>query len=41
MRAIKNTHGGKVLGEVTVDQALGGMRAIPVRSFKGGVGGRG
>jgi hypothetical protein len=30
LRGIKTAHGSKVLGEVTVDQALGGMRAIPV-----------
>ncbi|GBF89462.1 citrate synthase [Raphidocelis subcapitata] len=29
LRGIKTAHGSKVLGEVTVDQALGGMRAIP------------
>ncbi|KAI8468413.1 MAG: citrate synthase precursor [Monoraphidium minutum] len=29
LRNIKRNHGTKSLGEVTVDQALGGMRAIP------------
>lgn len=28
-KAIKKEHGAKVLGEVTVEQALGGMRGIP------------
>lgn len=32
LKAIKKTHGGKELGKVTVDMAIGGMRGITVRS---------
>lgn len=31
LKAIKKTHGGKELGKVTVDMAIGGMRGITVR----------
>lgn len=34
LRAIKTVHGSKSLGDVTVEQALGGMRAIPVRRLQ-------
>lgn len=30
LKAIKKEHGSKVLGSVTVDMAIGGMRGIPV-----------
>lgn len=30
VKALKKEHGRKVLGEVTVEQAIGGMRGIPV-----------
>lgn len=32
VKALKKEHGSKVLGQVTVDQAIGGMRGIPVGS---------
>lgn len=31
LKQIKSTYGSKVLGEVTVEQCIGGMRGIPVR----------
>jgi hypothetical protein len=30
LKAVKKEHGSKVLGNVSVDMAIGGMRGIPV-----------
>lgn len=33
MKTFKKEMGSAVLGQVTVDQAIGGMRGIPVRDY--------
>jgi hypothetical protein len=33
LKSLKKEHGSKVLGETTVDMAIGGMRGIPVRDL--------
>jgi uncharacterized membrane protein len=38
LKKIKTELGGRTLGEVTVDQAIGGMRGIPVRRTGAGAG---